>query len=73
MNEWWCKNITWLKWVLGLIWTAFVFGVGNYISFRETQSKFSLLNEKVNLLYKVVEKTDNNVTKVVDYLLYKEN
>ena len=70
--NWWKDNFSWIKWILGLIWTAFAFGVGLYVSFRETQAEFKALKEINQLTLQALEKFDTRFTKLEDYLLYKE-
>lgn len=33
MSNWIKENFSWLKWILGAIWSAIIFWVGNYISY----------------------------------------
>ena len=72
MNEWLCNNLSWLRWVLGIIWTAFVFGVATYVSFRETKSEIKLVDEKFNMVIKALDNFDHRFTTIEEYILYKE-
>jgi len=76
MNEWWCKNFSWIKWVLGVVWTAFVFGVATYVSFRETQSRIALIEQGLNTKFDMTIRILDNIVKdneqIKNYILYKE-
>ena len=72
MIDWWKNNWKWVTPILTAVWTIFVFGIGHYVSFKETEAKLEVATEKIVLLTKIVESFDNRFTKLEDYLLYKD-
>ena len=73
MNNWWRENFSWVKYILGIIWTVFVFGVSSYVSFRETKSEIKLVDEKISLMIKVMDNIIKDNEQFKNYILFKEN
>ena len=76
MINWVKENMSWLKWILGILYTAFIFGVGTYVSFRETQSKVSMIEQALNTKFDMTIKILDNIVKdneqIKNYILYRE-
>ena len=74
--NWWRDNFSWIKWILGVVWTAFVFGVATYVSFRETQSRIALIEQGLNTKFDMTIRILDNIVKdneqIKNYILYKE-
>ena len=73
MNNWWRENFSWIKYILGIIWTVFVFGVSSYVSLRETKSEIKLVDEKISLMIKVMDNIIKDNEQFKNYILFKEN
>ena len=71
--NWWRENFSWIKYILGIIWTVFVFGVSSYVSFRETKSEIKLVDEKISLMIKVMDNIIKDNEQFKNYILFKEN
>ena len=68
MIEWLKENFKWLKWVLGAVWTAIAFWVGNYISYINMRAEVEILRETVDMILKTNELIQQQLTVIISRL-----
>jgi len=80
MITWWKDNWKWVTPILTMLWGAFAFAVGHYVSFRETKAEIiaikievQSIKESNGLFYEVVKKAVDDNTTFKNYIMFKEN
>ena len=80
MITWWKDNWKWVTPILTMLWGAFAFAVGHYVSFRETKAEIIALTNKIqsmegtnSLMYEIIKTAVYDNTTFKNYIMFKEN